>query len=261
MSEEALVIPPDAICDLLKVMPDSTGLRYENDKNTTNHIIKKIDAEYLAELSKDNGRANIVTMLDRNGSAYYMNYLEYNYFNPYLEINNSFNYMYFKWQHLIWIIASIPAELKQNIFDAAEKCGLTIQDGVPTIFSVDGVNTFPLNNANTFCLGNKKDDPIYKGFSGQQDAQVEEHYKIKVLREQHLRNNLELKDWTPSVEEIEDLENQLKNNLYVSYESATFYAIKDKPYVYYMDEEINDDYKKASLIFSKLNKVVLSKKI
>lgn len=251
-----VAIPPDAVFDLLKAMPDSTGLRYENDKNTTNHIIKKIDENYLIELSNDNSRANIVTMLDRNGSAYYMNYLEYNYFNPYLEINDSFNYMYFKWQDLVWVIASIPVALKQNIFDAAEKCGLTIHDGVPTIFAAEGVHTFPLNNANTFCLGNKKDDPIYKGFSGQQDAQVEEHYKIKVFR-----NNLELKDWTPSVEEIEDLDNQLKNNLYVSYGSATFYSIKDKPYVYYMDEEITDDYKKASLIFSKLNKVVLSKKI
>lgn len=87
--------------------------------------------------------------------------LEHTYYKPGTLKNDDLFLRIIKWDGITWALVSIPIGERHWMEKVADKCGLRIADGVPTMLTGSGAERFPIDNERVFTLENKTGHPIY----------------------------------------------------------------------------------------------------
>lgn len=98
----------------------------------------------------------------RPGVNEFISLLEHKHFKPGTPRNELFFMRIVEWGDIFWVIASIPSEDKIFAENIAKECRLRIADGIPTMISHKGIQTFPANNERVFTLENESEHPVYR---------------------------------------------------------------------------------------------------
>jgi len=141
-----------------------------------------------AELSSFEDSLNGVIWQGRTGGDLFTLYLEHKFYSPYSNEADKFRIAFYKWNDMIWVIASIPKEDKANMEVSATYAGLRLADGVPCVVNGPitaiatnrdtnpnpdlGIDFFPLNTDDTFHVEFEKESDSYQGPGGQQDRSI-----------------------------------------------------------------------------------------
>lgn len=88
--------------------------------------------------------------------------MEYENYIPDTPSNDNFQLFLMKWQDMTWALMGILAGDVDKLIKIAADCGVQIADGVPTVFSGDGVDVFPVRGGQVFSLENTKDHVVYQ---------------------------------------------------------------------------------------------------
>jgi len=107
----------------------------------------------------------IVSMVKpyRVGTNIFTVSLEYNHFKPGTDKNKDFQFMFVKWQDMIYSIIVIPYKERDLAYKVAEETGMRISDGIPVSITGKGEEVFPIHSPRVFSLSNAKDSLIYTG--------------------------------------------------------------------------------------------------
>ena len=124
--------------------------------------------EQLEEFVKNKRFVHYVGMLvpPRPGVAECMTLVEHTHFKPGTEKNELFIMRIIEWSEMVWVMMSIPHEDKSLVEKIAKECGLRIANGVPTAFTRDSIQQFPVNNERIFTFENVSGHPIYRNDPG-----------------------------------------------------------------------------------------------
>lgn len=147
---------------------------------------------------------HVVCFANRPGAEFFYNYLEQNFFPPDTPENDEYKYAIFRWEHMAYIIGSVPIEKMNCVEEAAEAAGMKTQKGaVPFTAGIvrgclnpkkaadfegelkDFLKWFPVNTPHTWTLETAKaDSPLYSNAGGEQDLHAEYDFKLKQLLEE-----------------------------------------------------------------------------
>ena len=121
---------------------------------------------------KDPKRINYVGAIQppRPGVLLFSTLLEYTFFPPDKpEKSRLFSISFFKWGDvapgftMVWSVITIPKEFEQHAKVCADKAGMRIADGVPTMLGGSKrIEKFIIDSPNTWTLENEKGHPVYK---------------------------------------------------------------------------------------------------
>jgi hypothetical protein len=120
--------------------------------------------EQLQEFVKNKRFIHYVGMLipPRPGLTECMTLVEHKHFPPGTDRNELFILRFIKWSDMVWVMMSIPIEDKNLVEDIAKECGLRIANGVPTMFTGNVIQQFPVNNERIFTFENSSGHPVYR---------------------------------------------------------------------------------------------------
>lgn len=186
---------------LLNSMPDNRGIFVESESGGERMKVQTLTSKDLEELGKSEELFHVVGQWTRPFVHYFANYVEYEHFPPEGN-NNEMQYRVFRWHTMLWSIVSIPISKKELAYEAAAKSHLKLANGVPLFFGkepififaaarpetflqLDSTQIFPLSNSRTFTLEQQKDDVVYQGPGGRQDAAASEEFEIQQLWKKH----------------------------------------------------------------------------
>jgi hypothetical protein len=107
----------------------------------------------LHALAREKGAFHVVANTLRSGAYLYVRRLELTYFPPGTPRNDEFRYCLVKWEGLTFAVATIPARTRRFADRVAEKMGMRLSDGVPTMLG-GGMppRQFPLRGPNVWSL-------------------------------------------------------------------------------------------------------------
>jgi hypothetical protein len=115
----------------------------------------------------------------RLGVLLFQTALEFFHYDPRTSKNDVYQIAYLRWQEMIFTITSIPSDDVDKAMVLADKCYLSISNGIPTTIS-DSIEQFPIAASNVKTLKNKKNHPIGDPFD--EDArQLEENIVTQIL--------------------------------------------------------------------------------
>lgn len=114
--------------------------------------------ETLKKQGQDTTRLHLVVDMNRLGAKIFNVKMEYTYFAPRSGKNYLFEMVLMSWpggpMPFMWAICSFPIEYRPQAEELAKECGLRIADGIPTIFTGNGAQRFPLDGPTVFTLEN-----------------------------------------------------------------------------------------------------------
>lgn len=192
--EKGPFISEDDFARMIGMLPDNVGLLIDTEGGDL-RVTRVLESDLVA-LSKRDDLFHVISFQARPGSNEYFNVLEQSWFTPNSALNYEFQYRVYRWNGLLFCIASVPLAKKQFCYDAAKIMNMRLADGVPHMFvgamaqfatrkfpyPEIPVVIFPLSNANTFTLENEKGSPIYEGRADEVTAESER--KRQELEEQ-----------------------------------------------------------------------------
>jgi len=147
-----------------------------------NALVFDADFDTLREMCNKTSVVNYVGMVSRPGVHLFGCYMEHKFYPPWKpELNKNFQLHVVKWPKegptMEWIIYTVPVvdykfiEMSLRATNEfLEDPGVRIANGVPTMFSGDDIETFPVNGKNTFTIENHPDSKVHKGGSDVVDA-------------------------------------------------------------------------------------------
>jgi hypothetical protein len=192
----------DQFTDILRIMPEGKGIKLDKDKKGSGNLeIALLVTENLVDLSKNESLFHIIGMWARPWVGYFCNHLEYEYFEPETPANQEFEFRIFKWKNILWAVVSIPISKKDLAYETAEVSHVRLANGVPVMAGGDRLRMlaatrddgglkglgefFPLNCERAFTLENQKNDVVYEGPGGRQDAKASENLALHNLWGKH----------------------------------------------------------------------------
>lgn len=116
-------------------------------------LLVRVALRELVAFGREPGRFHVAGLRGRPGVALWLTQLEHTYFPPASPRNAEFVLHWVRWEDLEWAVASIPRRAERFARRTAERLGLRLADGVPTL--IDGSGSpkfFPMNGDNVFTL-------------------------------------------------------------------------------------------------------------
>ncbi len=196
-------VDEDGLTKVIQSLPNGQGVQFVQEQITPDgrnpgvQQIALITSEDLRKLNDDLSRMHIISCELRVGDSAFFQSLEFDWFTPGTPLNDDFHYRIFKWQDLIWEIASVPIEKKEIVYETAKNCRMRIGDGVPHLFSGDSTgedvievmghkaHLFPLNCKTAYSLENAHGSKVYEGPGGVQDERIRERFDINQVQERY----------------------------------------------------------------------------
>ena len=136
-----------------------------DDKDTVDNILKWMN-------SGDKDWINIAGMVNprRPGAILFLTLTEHMFFNPTTPEQDDFLLLNLAWEEMIFYVFSVPSKYRSDLEDLAPKCGVRIADGIPSLYTPDGLRSFPVFGKNCFNLENIKGHPVYsKAYTNDDD--------------------------------------------------------------------------------------------
>lgn len=193
--KEKITNPADFLTIDTQITPEDNMMheithRIESGKDKFGTLtIEEIQSKY----ADDPNWFCIVTMIKppRIGANLFIVSLEYNHFKPGTDRNKDFQFMFIKWQDMIYAMVTIPYKDKDIAYRVAEEVDMRISDGIPEVF--------PVHSPRVFSLENSKNSPVYgssqenlKKLEEEEDAKVED---IFTAHEKWLKDHPEITEY------------------------------------------------------------------
>jgi hypothetical protein len=143
-------------------LPDGHGILLDvvygrDDGDQVPIRMKKFGAADLAALSEFPGLFHVIAMIAAPTCSEFMQKLEHEHYPFHTSATQQFHVRYFKWNEMLWGIATVPESKRQVCFDTAISIGARLQDGIPTMFGGGGPpQVFPLRGKHVWQLTNTK---------------------------------------------------------------------------------------------------------
>lgn len=130
--------------------------------------VEEISTQDIKEFTSREDLLHLVGMLfpPRPGVRAFNVLLEHTHYVPGTSRNDDFTVHVLRWGNtdMLWFITSVPMVDRHLAEECAERVGLRIADGIPTMFSPDGtVLTFPADGSTVFTLENTEGHAVYEG--------------------------------------------------------------------------------------------------
>jgi hypothetical protein len=164
-----------ALPEILEEAGNGAGVMMHDDDGLP--MVTLYPPKNLPELLDDE-HLFIFSMSQRPGALRFFHELEHTFFAPGTELNMKYSMLYVNWSDMMWIGVRIPISMKNCADITANRTGMHVSDGIPTIISGGGVCQFPLNGQHVYTLENAKGSKVYDGMSAAEEMRKDELIEI-----------------------------------------------------------------------------------
>lgn len=126
----------ETVDQMLLDLQDGQGIEF--NKLGWDVTVKIFNIDEFLELNNRVGVSHLVSIALRKGCGEFFNTLETQYFEPDTPANNNFEFRYFKWFDLLFIVATIPQDSIRLAQSLAEEMGFTLRDTIPATLRLGG---------------------------------------------------------------------------------------------------------------------------
>lgn len=135
-----------------------------DDKYVSDNIIKWMN-------SGDPDWINVAGMVAprRPGAILFLTLTEHMFFHPTTPEQDDFLLMNIAWEEMVFYVFSVPSKHHEDLKDLASKCGVRMAEGIPSLYTSEGLKYFPVYGKNCFNLENIKGHPVYSSTTKSED--------------------------------------------------------------------------------------------